>query len=234
MAFTIQNWARASASANEPIVTPTSGNNIGCFREYIYYSPVDTQATCSASSYFNTVAYDLVTNDKIQVFSLTEGTYVSYIVTNTAGTITLSVPNVGLGSSQYAQVAISNAAFLTLYSVGTQLVAAPGAGLALLVDRVQLQFVYGSAQSTNGGAVAVQWASTIHQGGTLATGTVAAATLNGYTANTEIGFSIVATGIATANIINLPLYLTAATQDFTVGTGSTMLIDVWYRTVAMS
>ena len=48
MAFTIQNWARASVSMNEPIqsVTDTavSASPVieGCFREYNYYSPVDT------------------------------------------------------------------------------------------------------------------------------------------------------------------------------------------------
>ena len=69
MAFTIQNWARASVSGNEPIITLQSAVVEGCFREYSYYSPIDTQATVSASGYFNKVAQDVTTGDYIKVYS---------------------------------------------------------------------------------------------------------------------------------------------------------------------
>ena len=82
--FQIQSWARASVSANEVLQT---ANNIvvGCFREYNYYSPVDTQATCSASGYFNNVAFDLITGDYIKIYSASEGSLVTYYVTNSQG-----------------------------------------------------------------------------------------------------------------------------------------------------
>lgn len=103
MAFTIQNWSRLSASANEPITTvqidplPAPATLVGCFRKYGYYSPLDNQVATQVAGYFNNlvagggVAYDLVTDDVIEVFSAIENTLVKLRVTNTAGVITTAV-----------------------------------------------------------------------------------------------------------------------------------------------
>lgn len=231
--FQIQNWQRGSTGANEPVQTD-SGLVNGCFREYLYYSPVDTQATCSASGYFNNVNTDLVTGDQIKIYSLSENTYVTYQVTNTNGVITLTNVSTGGGVSSYAQVALTAAQIKALYDTPVLLVAAPGSGLLLLVDKFVLNVVYGTTQYTAGGVLAPQYTNTVHGGGTVATSaTIAAATINGITANSIVGLTGLLAVTSSAALINTGLYLSNASADFATG-DSTAVANIWYRTVTAS
>ncbi len=241
MAFTLQNWARCSVSALEPLVTLGSGTVVGCFREYFYYSALDSQATVAASGYFNAaaayagVSADIVTGDIVRVYSLLEGTYVTYSLTNTAGVVTSAVVTGGSGATNYAQKTIALADVLTLYSVPVSLVAAPGAGKMILLDKITLDLVWGSVAFSGGGVVAPQYDSTVHGGGVnAATTTVAASFFTGVSASQAISLTGLVASTATSSLINKPLYLSMATADFTVGTGCSLIVNTWYKVVTAS
>lgn len=231
--FQLQCWSRSSVSANEPNQS-NSGVVAGCYREYLYYSPVDTQATVAASGYFNSVAYDLVTNDLIRVFSLSEETYVTYYVTNTAGVITLTSITTGAAVSAFSRTALTAAQILGMYAAPVQLVAAPGAGNLILLDKMVINVVYGTTQFAAGGVVAPQYDSTVHGAGTAASSTtIAAATINGIAANSIVGVTGLLAVTASAALVNTGLFLSNATGAFTTG-DSTAVVDVWYRVVTAS
>jgi hypothetical protein len=222
MAFTIRNWCRASASANEPIVSYTvpSGTEIaGCFREYNYYS-ADTEVTISAASYFDDVSGDLVTGDYINSYSTTDLSKVQYRVTNTSGVITVVL----LGGKVSTVTAITAALFNGMYAAPIELIAAPGANRLLVLESC----VLGPSAATTtdyaaGGAVHIQYTADANGAGLLATATIAATE---YTSDAETTTSLFLPIQLSANsaagagfeMQNEPLCLSNATQAFTTGT----------------
>ena len=223
MAFTIQNWCRASTSANEPIVTLTSGAISGCFREYIYYT-ADTQVTVAASGYFNTVAYDLVTGDYVDVYSTTDGTRIRYRLTNTAGVITSLLSGLATASATLSLTAVQ---FIAGYAAPILALAAPGANRMYTNVHATFALTYGSAQFANGGAVGFQYGNTANLAGTKVTTTLAGATLNGLTANSVWTLiPAVVAPVATATGVNAGIYLSNDTAAFITGTAATMIIQV--------
>ena len=107
----------------------------------------------------------------------------------------------------------------TLYSAGTQLVGAPGAGLVIIPLTFAFNYIFATAQYTSGGAIGVQYNSTVHQGGQLCSATLAAATFNAYAANEMFGLAVSLAGVSSGSI-NQPLYLTAASNNFATGAGT--------------
>ena len=223
MAFTIQNWCRASTSANEPIVTLTSGAISGCFREYIYYT-ADTQVTVAASGYFNSVAYDLITGDYVDVYSTTDGTRVRYRLTNTAGVITSALSGYAVASATLSLTAVQ---FIAGYAAPILALAAPGANRMYTDVNATFAMTYGSAQFAVGGAVGFQYGNTANLAGTKVTTTLAGATLDGLTASSVWTLiPAVVAPVATATGVNAGIYLSNDTAAFTTGTGATMIIQV--------
>ncbi len=224
MAFTIQNWCRASTSANEPLLTLTDTTVVGCFREYNYYT-ADAEATVSASGYFNAgVAYggvgtDLVTGDYINSYSSTSLSRVTYRVTNTAGVITVTLVS-GVVTST---TAITAAMFNGMYVAPITLLAAPGANRILVLESVVL--APSNLLTTDyaaGGVVHVQYTATTNGGGLVTSGTIAATE---FTADAETTTSIIRpltvsgnSAVAATLIPNAPLCLSNQTQAFTTGT----------------
>lgn len=242
--FQLQCWSRASTSANEPNQS-NSGIVSGCFREYNYYSPVDSQATCAASGYFNNVAYDLVTGDLVRVYSLTENTYVVYQATvSSSEVVTLAVVNTGVsGGINFAQVSLTNAQILGMYAAPVLLVPAPLATQLLVVNKFSLNLVFNTAAFAGGGVVAPQYSSTVDGGGqNTCSATISAATLTGVSANEIISL----TGIVAATVTNSTgvsglglgqgIYLSNASAPFTnaAGGASTAIASIWYSTIAAS
>lgn len=244
MAFTIQNWARSSVSMNEPIqsVTDTavSASPVieGCFREYNYYSPVDTQATCAASGYFNAgtadqgVVFDLVVGDLIKVYSLTENSLVTYIVTSvTAGVVTVAV--IGAAIERFV-VTLTAAQFIAGYAAPILIAPAPGTNFMYTDVSAQFLDTYGSAQFTTGGSVGIQYGNTANLAGTLATSTVTNTEVNGIAANSI--FSLIPATVvptAKASIANAGLYLSNDTAAFAAGTGAIIRVNVNARLVSL-
>ena len=240
--FQIQCWARASASANEPL-QDVGGVYAACFRHYSYFSPVDTQATCAASGYFNTVAFDLTTGDFIEIYSLTEGTLVTYYVTSndsidpsttTAVNITLSQVNHG-GTYNYLQVPLTLTQINTMYDTPVLLVPAPASNQIIVVNKFLLDVVYGSAEWTNGGVIAPQWGNAVHGSGTLTTTTTIAATaLTSISANQMIGLTGLVAVTVTSDMLGLGVYLSNQSADFATGTGGSAIANIWYSTIYAS
>ena len=228
MALLIQNWCRASASANEPVATLTSGVIVGCFREYNYQT-ADTQAVVSASGYFNAgvtgggVSYDLVTGDYINVYSSAAGgSLFRYRVTNTSGVITTSLSSGGDGVFQTV-TAITAAQINAMYTTPISLVAAQGANTILVLESCVLRpSNLLTTDFTAGGVAFVQYTATTAGGGLAASGTVAATEFTSDAETTTSIFTPLTTSgnsaVAGTLIANAPLCLTNATQDFATGT----------------
>jgi len=87
MAFLLSGWGTASVDLNIPV--QTIGSVVyGTNRIFTYQSSTDAQATISASGYFNSVAYQITTNDL--VYAVGSDSNVWYQLTNTSGVITTS------------------------------------------------------------------------------------------------------------------------------------------------
>ena len=143
---------------------------------------------------------------------------------------TITSTQLALNAIQFATV--TGITPTTLYSAGTQLVAAPGAGLVIVPLSFAFNYIFATAQYTSGGAIGVQFNSTIHQGGQLCSATLAAATFNAYAANQMFGLAVSLSGVS-SNSINQPLYLTAASNNFATGAG-TITAFVSYIVVSAS
>ena len=232
MAFTLQNWGRISTSANEPVVTLTAGTVVGSFSTYNYYSPIDTQGTCSAANYFASVVYDLSVGDTISVYSATELSTVGYTVTalnQSAKTVTIAP----VSGSVRASGVVTNAQMLAgIYANPVQLIPAPGASQIIVVTSAVIELVYVAPQFTAGGVVTIQYGATVHGAGTNAfTTTITAANINNSTANSLQVFIPAAQAWETsATLANLGIYISCATQEFASGGGS-LNYDIAYRIV---
>jgi hypothetical protein len=227
MALTIANWARASVSANEPITTLTGGTIVGCFREYNYYT-ADTQATVSASGYFNaSVAYagvsmDIVTGDYVDVYSTTDDTLVKYRLTNTAGVVTSTI----IDGSVQVSTTMTATQFNAMNVTPFQILPAPGAGRAYQFLGGMLSLVYGGTQFANGGVIGFQYGNTAQLAGVECSGTFVAATWAALTASTIVTLLPVAVNSAVANIANQGIFISNETAPFINGTSATVIVSV--------
>jgi hypothetical protein len=236
MTFTVQNWCRASASANEPLYTLTNGIVVGCFRDYNYWT-TDSQATASASGYFNLgspylgVGTEVVSGDYVNVYSTADGDRVQYLLTNTAGVITTTI---AAGSySVAATLNLTAAQFIAGYAAPILALAAPGANRMYTNVNATVAMTYGSAQFTTGGASGFQYGSSAHLAGTLVTSTEAGATIDGLTASSAWTLvPAVIAPVALSTSVNAPIYLSNDTAAFAVGTGATFVIQVKASVVA--
>lgn len=131
--------------------------------------------------------------------------------------------------SQLAKrVTLTAAQLITLNSVPVTLVAAPGAGIALICQGFIFQMIYGTVQFTGGGVV-----NPVYHGATtsLTAGGVAAATVQA--AANYTGYSPGAAGAtALAVTSNVAIDLRAATADFAAG-DSTAIVTVFYDVVTL-
>lgn len=131
---------------------------------------------------------------------------------------------------QYASVPITLAAFLAMYDAPVQLVAAPGANKALILKQVQIAQTYGSAALASGGVSAIQYDSTVHGAGVIASTTLSAATYQ-QTASSIYTYNPGVVVLPFSTTVNKGLYLSCLTGDFTTGTGSTFVANVQYYTI---
>jgi hypothetical protein len=229
MAFLLRNWCRASASANEPVVTLTSGDIAGCFRQYNYQT-ADAQATVAASGYFNLavagsgVAYDIVTGDYVDVYSSADASLITYRLVNTAGVITTTFVS---GVATFNPT-VSLVQFLAAYATPLLVAAAPGAGLVYTNVRAVMTFTYGSAQLANGGDSYLQYTNTANGAGPQATSSVSGAGIAALVASSAWAYGSGSTVIspATPTVTNAGLYLTNNTAPFITGTAATFALRV--------
>lgn len=143
---------------------------------------------------------------------------------------TLAVPNTNL---IYTTVAITAAEFNGMYAAPKLLVAAPGANKLLVLEQMDLLMTFVSADYAAGGAVAVQYDSTVHGAGVLASNAEAAADFfagvsTAYQFTPVSGNTVGALPFSTT--VNKGLYLSNLTQAFTTG-DSTFVAHIWYRII---
>jgi hypothetical protein len=141
----------------------------------------------------------------------------------TAAKLVVSVPRT-------VTVAMSAAEFLGMYAAPKLLVAAGGANTLHVVHDVAYEVNFVSAQFANGGVVNVQYDSTVNGAGTAATATIAAATFNGFAADSTIGAAGALASSASTTTVNKGLYLSNATAAFITG-DSTVNVHLTYSTV---
>ena len=162
------------------------------------------------------------------------------VLTIGAGAVTGS--KIASHAVDYAQIALDVAATATvtltaaqvkaLYDTPVLLVAAPGDGKLILIDNILWDIAFVSAQYTAGGVIAAQYGNTVHGAGPVASGTLAAASLNavaasGFLSNAGIAGSLSVTAAAS---LNTAVYLSNQTADFATG-DSTVTLYVKYRVV---
>jgi hypothetical protein len=125
---------------------------------------------------------------------------------------------------------VTSAMFLTLHTVPVTVIAAPtGTGQALVIDSAILKMVTTATQYASGGVV-----NLIYHGGSTAAnaGSIPAAVINAGagTVYTELGPAVAANG--TTIVAQTAIDLSAATADFTTGTG-TGILYLRYRIVTL-
>lgn len=130
-----------------------------------------------------------------------------------------------------AEVSLTAAQFNGMYATPVQVIAAPGANKAIIVDSVLLNMTYGASQFSGGGAVGLQYGNSAHLAGAAASATEQASDFTGAAASTlfriDGGLS---TGAALASAANAAVYISNATAAFTTG-DSTFKVWVWYKVV---
>lgn len=125
---------------------------------------------------------------------------------------------------------LSSAQLMGAYATPVSLVAAPGANRLLEVISFTLECVYGAAQYAAGGAALVQYTNTANGAGTAASATIAAATINGFAANSVILVNGVLGASANTAVVNQGLFFSNQTAAFTTG-DSTFRYTLVYRTI---
>lgn len=142
----------------------------------------------------------------------------------------------------YAQLALDVAATVTvsltaaqikaLYDTPVQLVAAPGSGKLIIIDSILWDVAFATTQYTAGGVIAAQYGNTVHGAGPIASGTLAAATLNAVAASSFLSNGGIAGGLDVTKTasLNTAVYLSNQTADFATG-DSTATLYVKYRVV---
>jgi hypothetical protein len=130
---------------------------------------------------------------------------------------------------QYATVNVTSANILAMFTTPVAILAAPGAGKAIVVDTILFEMTTTATAYASGGAV-----SFVYHGGSVAShsGTIPASvvTAGAGTSNTQLGSPTAANG--TTVPANTGIDITNATGAFTTGTG-TAKVQIWYSVVTL-
>lgn len=151
---------------------------------------------------------------------------------NVAQTFTVGSTASGASNSvfQNATVAVSSASILAMEATPVSILAAPGAGLAIVVDSIIFKMVATSTAYASGGAV-----SFVYHGGSVAahSGSIPATVVNAGSAGTsytQLGPPTATNG--TTLTANTGIDITNATGAFTTGTG-TAVVYIEYHIVTL-
>lgn len=145
---------------------------------------------------------------------------------------TVDYANIALDVAATATVALTAAQINGMYATPVLILAAPGVGKLIVIDQIIWDIAYGTAQFASGGAIAAQYGNTVHGAGPAASGSLAAASLNGvaasgYLSNGGISGSLSVTAAAS---LNTGVYISNATGAFTTGDSTANLI-IRYRVI---
>jgi len=206
-------WVVASDESTYVLVTDTSPT--------ITTSVFDVVLGAGAVGTTNLAAL-AVTGAKIDNATIADGKMVAN---------TLTSASIATDVIQYVKVPVTAAQLNGAYATPYVLIAAPGANKLIRIHDVTLELDYGSAQFAGGGALALQYDSTANGAGVLASDALAAATLNGFAADSVVGLGGTAAAGAASAMVNKGIYLSNLTGAFTTGTGSTVDFHISYSIV---
>ena len=148
------------------------------------------------------------------------------------GTIALT-SDIGAAVSAVAEVALTQAEITGLYAASKLLVAAPVAGHILIVDSVEVLHTYAVAAYTDGGAVVVQYDSTVNGAGVEAAPIAIANVTAGASSCTKTDPAERSEFDMVANKAK-GLYLGNKTQAFAAGNaGNVIKVRVYYRDIIL-
>jgi len=129
------------------------------------------------------------------------------------------------------EVSLTAAQFNGMYATPVQVIAAPGANKAILVNHAVLNMTFVSAQYAAGGVVGLQYGNTAHLAGAPASATEAASDFTAAAASTLFRFGAgLSTGALVSAAANTAVYISNATGAFTTG-DSTFKLWVWYEVI---
>lgn len=128
-----------------------------------------------------------------------------------------------------AQVTVTSAQILGMYAAPVLIIPSPGTNKLILMNQISGTLIYNTTQYTAGGAIGLQFGSTIHGAGEPASATLAAATFNGYAASNSFQL-VVDNSAVLASAVGLGIYLSNATAAFATG-DSKLLLNVSYQIV---
>lgn len=254
MAFLYTNWQRWSASFDlenntlwnysDPLLTGATIAASGFFNsvnnnadspvlninDLIYVEASDV------NQFYQVTA--ISPNVTVSAFQITIGTGAVGTTNLANGAVTtakiaanaVDVAELALDTIQYVKVPVTAAQFKGAYAAPFVLIAAPGAGKMIVVDDAQYVMTFVAAQYTAGGVLALQYDSTVHGAGTLASATVAAATVNAWAVSSNIGVAGALANSAITTVQNKGLYLSNDTAAFATGDG-TFEVHIAYRIV---
>lgn len=166
----------------------------------------------------------LFANYNVANFPSTNGLSAQFIVNGNSG------GSLNFTSNQNVQISITLAEFLAMYDTPIQLVPAQGSGTLLIFKQLQIAQTYGSAALASGGVAAVQYDSSVHGTGVIASTTLSAATFQ-VTASSVYTMNPGVVVLPTTTTANKGLYLSCLSGDFTAGTASTFVANIWYSVI---
>jgi len=140
-------------------------------------------------------------------------------------------------STGFASDTITNTDVNGMYATPIELIVAPSANQAIIVNNFVLELIYGSAPFAGGGNVYLQYGNTAHGTDFATPGTnIPAAFITGG-ANALIqtpGTINTTTGLATSVAGAASITLTNDTGAFTTGTGCSLRYYLWYSIIAIT
>lgn len=134
------------------------------------------------------------------------------------------------GAMQQASVTLQPADVIAMFAAPVQLLPAPGEDRMIRVLDVEYVLDFDSAQYTGGGAIQLQYGDTINAGGLSASVDLAAATLNGYAADSTVGVSGESESGDAADKVNEGIYISNDTAAFATG-DSPVTVKIWFSVI---
>lgn len=220
---TIQDSGAAPSAASQPFVVMSPGSltsgNIPFLNDANGTLNTGRAPSAATAGYKVVMSPGSVTSGNLPVFNDVNGTIGdSGIVAANLQTLTTTVT-------------LNQAAIQAAYATPFQLIAAPGAGKAIMVLNAVIYTNFQTSAFTAGGVAIVQYAATVHGAGTNAlSATIPAAEITA--ASSQIYSLNQATATLLTGITNAGIFFSNQTQAFTGGSASsTVVITLSYSVI---
>jgi hypothetical protein len=155
------------------------------------------------------------------------------IIANGISNVSLAANTIGSGQLapsllQFATVPLTAANIIAMYTTPVLVIAAPGTGKSIVIRDCLFRMTATSTAFTSGGTFGLQYDTTAHNAGTLATWTGAAAliTASAGVADCQLGMAAGAASVVVPQ--NKGIYISNATGVFATGTGTAVLYVSYY------